>query len=192
VILVLDCETTGLPKKELPKTHPDQPHIVSASWRVFDRDRVQRAAVDTLVNPGRQALDHRAEAVHHLSEEDISLYGVPVIAMLHLLKMHVDLCRYVVAYNVKFDVGMLERDCLAIGQDVRWLRRPRLVHLDLMQCASDLGVAGDGRWVKLTDAYAEAFGAENVPADTHRAAVDCQMAVSLLWSYLDRKVIPLW
>jgi len=190
MILVIDVETTGLPKKELPKMHPDQPHILSASWRVYDRNRSERARVDTLVNPGRQALDHRAEAVHNISEEDVMLYGVPSIAMLHLLKMHVDLCRYVVAFNVKFDVGMVERDTLAIGQDVRWLRRPRLVHIDLMQCAADVGVAGDGRWIKLKDAHQEAFGW--VPEGIHSSGVDCDMAADLLWHYADKGVIPLW
>jgi DNA polymerase III epsilon subunit-like protein len=165
---------------------------LQAAWIVYDRQGKTKAAVDTLINPGQQSLDIKAEHIHGLDAETITSYGITSKAALHMLREHVDLCRYIVAYNLKFDIGMIERDALAVGMDVRWLRRPRLVHVDLMQIAADRGVKGDGKWIKLRDAIDEA-GIEIPPDFTeHDAGYDSGLAAGLFWHYYEKGAIKLW
>lgn len=190
MICVVDVETSGLPKTGLPKNHSDQPHILQAAWRIFDRDRTLVSAVTTYVNPGQVSLDEGAEKIHGISHEMVVNYGVPPIAMLHLLKAHLESCRYLVAYNLKFDKTMLERDTIAIGHSISWLNRPRLVQCDLMQIAADICKAGTGIWITLEAAMEEAGFDRFKPK--HHADHDAGAAGHLFWNYVERGLIKLW
>ncbi len=190
MILAIDVETTGLINKDLPKHDIGQPRVIQAAWRMYGIDRRVHADCSTLVNPGPQFLDERAMAIHGISNDDIVNYGIPPRCMLYLLQSHLDQCKWLVAYNVKFDRAMLERESVAVHLDPRWLKRPRLVPIDIMQVAADTHSEPTGQWEKLTGAYERIFGEPFEAA--HDAVADLGAAMDIFWHYVDKGIVQLW
>lgn len=192
---VLDLETTGLPKKDVPKLHPTQPHIIQAAWRVYDKELKLRSTFSTLVNPkAGDGVEPGAEAVHGISQIEVEAHGISTLAMLHVLRDQLDTCRHLITYGPKFDLFMLEREALRMRNvespsEIRWLRRPGLRKHDILQAMADINLDDPGRWRPLSVVYEATFG--EPLAHAHDALADVDATHRLFWHLVGKGAIQI-
>ncbi len=126
MLLFIDTETTGLPDKRLPRTHPAQPRIVQlAAWlgEEMNDPRVtvngvsplrHVASLNAIIRPAGWTIPERATTVHGFTTERALALGEDaesVLARLLLLIAQADYASpgeaLLIAHNFDFDYWML-------------------------------------------------------------------------------------
>lgn len=157
-IVVFDTETTGLPDKNLPELHNDQPWVlqlgvvVLEGWEITER-------LNTIVLPAADALFHaEAVALHGITPEVAVAQGKPTF---DVLKTFRHMCRgadIVACYNIKFDrrimlTTAMRTDADEFTADPLWAEGT-YEHCIMLQTQQHFG----GGRMKLNQAYRRVFG----------------------------------
>lgn len=107
MILFWDTETTGFYDDRSPIDDPSQPHIVQLAAQLCEDDGAPVAGFCLIVDPG-VPIPERASAVHGITNERASQFGVTIdlalTAFSHLYQRSDLIC----AHNAKFDKGVTE------------------------------------------------------------------------------------
>lgn len=110
LLLFLDTETTGLPIRELPRNHPDQPHIVELSAQLVD-DATRRTLVtfDSLVNPQWPGFEMppEATAINHITTEMVLEAPINRFQLADLIAPLFSIADAWVAQNTEFEMNLL-------------------------------------------------------------------------------------
>jgi DNA polymerase III subunit epsilon len=195
MILVVDCETSGLLVKDKPLDSPEQPRIVQLAFIVQDSNRKTVHEYSGLMKPPDSngwAISNEAAAVHGITTETCSRYGVhPRVALLDFASM-LETVRILVGYNLPFDLALLKREIDLLDEPYRKqvmlrLDRPRLRRVDTMKVAATL--TADGRWPTLARAHKMLTGLDL--ADAHNALADASASARIFWSLCDRRLCEL-
>lgn len=123
MILVLDSETSGLLRDDLPSSDPSQPHIVQLGAILFDARWTPAGKLVCLIKPAGWTIEPEAEAVHGISEQRCHRYGIDVCAALSAFADMVQRAETVVAHNMQFDRRVIEAALAKIGAEGGWWRR---------------------------------------------------------------------
>jgi DNA polymerase III epsilon subunit-like protein len=115
VIMVFDCETTGLvPKDKITKENESYfPHIVSLSWVVYDTE-----LKETLIEKDKIvtcAIPIMNSFIHHITDE-ISQRGIPLECALNEFLDDTRDVDLVIAHNLSFDCKMIEVSLYRLGR----------------------------------------------------------------------------
>ncbi len=106
MILFFDTETTGFYKDRLPFDHPDQPRLVQFAAQLTDEDGEMVSQVSLIVNP-EMDIPKAASDVHGVSTKLAAQVGVTQNSALGLFCFLASRASFVVAHNIKFDVGVM-------------------------------------------------------------------------------------
>lgn len=116
MILIFDCETTGLPDFKSPSDAPHQPHIVQFAAILIDPvTRIERASVDLIVKPDGWTIPDEVAAIHGITNEIALACGVHE---LDVASIFFDLRRNAsveVAHNISFDRRIMKIAGLRTG-----------------------------------------------------------------------------
>lgn len=183
-ILALDTETNGLPLWDRPFTDPGQPRLLQLGLVLAEEDGTERASVSLLIRPNGWGITPGALAIHGITEEMASAYGVPVLEALAIFLRLLDQADTLVCHNESFDAGIIiNREVHAVApnrDDCRsWWARSRLRR----PCTMLLGQAAMNvpRWPKLADLYEWITGSplkqKHDALDDARAALTCYLGL---------------
>ncbi len=194
LILVYDCETTGL-VKGLDYTNPNMPFLASITTILYDDEAHQIvSSINAMVKPDGWTMPEEAGRVNGLTDEVLLKLGVPSLALLPAciaLMFKADLR---VAHNAEFDAKVIaaalwrhiiKEDSETKAHEVvkHWLELPSYC---TMQASKNIVNAknklGGIKYPKLTEAYKFFFDRELDRA--HSANAD---AVAALEIYLALK-----
>lgn len=78
-IVVIDCETTGIPIWDQPSADPRQPHLVQLAMIQFAEDGTELSARSVMIRPDGWVIDPESEAskVHKITHERAMAEGIP-------------------------------------------------------------------------------------------------------------------
>lgn len=102
MIMVWDCETTGLPSRGRTLDDPAQPRLVQLAALLLEPDGTERASLSVIVNPG-VPIPPEAVAVHGIDNALAARAGIPerwAVTLWHQLARRAGL---LVAHNIGFD-----------------------------------------------------------------------------------------
>lgn len=106
-ILLVDTETTGFHKGNLPLDHPEQPYIVQLAAQLCEDDGKPIAGFNLIIDNGVE-IPERAAAVHGITAEKAVQFGVsPTSALGHFAHFH-QRADLIIAHNIKFDKAIIE------------------------------------------------------------------------------------
>lgn len=117
--LIVDTETTGLPKG---KALSDQPYLVQIAARALDPQLRLRASISMLIVPQdgdgtTLSIPYGATMVHKITDDDVTLYGFyPKVALNMFANMLRRSCM-LVAHNLDFDLNVLAAGFQRVGND---------------------------------------------------------------------------
>ncbi len=103
MILAFDSETTGVANFRLPPEHPTQPRIIQLGAILYDDARHVRAELNLLVKPDGFTIPAEATAVHGITTEHATRYGLAIGTVVKLLLALTNRAELIVAHNVDFD-----------------------------------------------------------------------------------------
>lgn len=109
-ILVIDTETTGLPKRNTSIYNTnDWPYIIQLSYILFDINKKQFIyKCDEYINlPTNVIIEENSISIHGISNEMIKNRGVNLKPLLNSLNDILDITDLIVGHNISFDKQML-------------------------------------------------------------------------------------
>lgn len=160
-LLFVDCETSGLFKKNLPMDSDQQPWVISLAAELCDDQGRQLASINTGIRANGRKITDGAQKVHGVSSALAGRTGVSELAALGVLCGRESLAsqaRYVVGHGVSFDRDVITSVLARNGRDATTWVRPGLTFQDTMTAAtafcklpSDLD-DGSYKWASLDEA----------------------------------------
>jgi len=160
--LFFDTETTGLPNKRTPDSDPSQPDIVQLGIILADRNRIY-SENSLIIKPDWMFNIHpRAEEVHGISLEVVSLTGVSTHLALDLFEAMLVHADTVVCHNYTFDLKLMSIAMAKDNRDSLPLKRKKAYCT--MKGSTDIcklpGNYGKYKWPKLQELHKHLFGVE--------------------------------
>jgi hypothetical protein len=189
--LFVDCETSGLLKKNLPLDDANQPWVVSLAAQLCDTAGNELAAIRTGIRANGRAIAGDASAVHGISSRKAAYTGVAEKSALRLLcgkESFVSQARYVVGHGLQFDKDVITGLILRNGWDASVWTRPGVEFCCTMMAAAPFcklkseHESGSYRWPSLDDACQILLGME--PRIGAHDAWDDLQRCKLLFSHL--------
>jgi len=173
VLLFLDCETSGLPRRwNAPLTElSNWPRVVQLAWIVCDEQGTEIENACHLVAPDGWTIDPGATRQHGITSAHARRHGEPLRGVLDRFGAALQPVKTVVAHNVSFDLSVVGAEFLRAGQIDR-----------LSLCKSFCTMRGSAdvcripgkygfKWPTLAELHEFLFGTPFTGA--HDAAVDC-------------------
>ena len=194
-ILAIDTETTGTVNQNWPLHNPQQPRLVQFGAALYDdATRVERSAVSLICNP-TTPIPEGASNVHGITDEIASSFGVPEKLAVGTFIRMAGLADIIVAYNVSFDMSVMEIAAIRDSLLGKLPKRPTrcvmtaatpIVDMPPTQRMIDAGFGDKPKTPKLGEAYKHFFGEEM--AGAHDALADVRAAMRIYWHLLDMGV----
>lgn len=157
--LVVDCETTGLPKNRNASVSnlDNWPRMVQLAWMVFNKAGQYIKKENFYIDPGIP-IPYEATKVNGITNQFIRENGVHPVKALRLLREHLKLVKIVVCHNVEFDVNIIESEFIRYGFD------RQIIHMDtictMISSVNFLKLPGYGhkyKYPKLSELYGFLF-----------------------------------
>ena len=137
MILVYDCETTGLPDFKAPSEAPHQPHLVQVAALLVDpTDWSERASFHAIVKPEGWTIPAEVVAVHGITTERAAAIGIPEKLAVSMVKHLWELADLRIAHNQGFDARILRIALLRHGSREladRWKDAPGFCTADAFE-----------------------------------------------------------
>lgn len=160
-LLFVDCETSGLFKKNLPMESDQQPWCVSIAAELTDDKGRQLASINTGIRANGRRIDPKASAVHGVSSALAGRTGVSELAALGVLCGRESLAsqaRYAIGHGISFDRDVITSVLARNGRDATTWVRPGLTFVDTMTTAAPFcklpsdHESGSYKWPSLDEA----------------------------------------
>ena len=114
--IVIDCETTGLPKNwKAPISDLDNwPRMIQIAWARYDEESRPVESRAFLIRPDGFTIPREAQRVHHISTERAMAEGKPLAAALQEFADAVGKSEVIVAHNIRFDESIISAEYLRL------------------------------------------------------------------------------
>lgn len=120
-----DTETTGLPNYNLDLVDPAQPRVLQFAALLTDENGNEVSAFKCPIKPDGWEVDERLEvngrktafAVHGLTNDYLSKYGVSMKTALIMFRMFQNQSQIKIAHNYRFDGFLIKAEHQRIGMD---------------------------------------------------------------------------
>jgi DNA polymerase-3 subunit epsilon len=199
MLLFVDTETSGLIKKGLPLSSPEQPWVVNLAAELTDANGAQLACISTGIRANGRTVTDGAHKVHGVSSAAAARTGVSELAALGVLcgrESLVSQARYVIGHGISFDRDVVTSVLARQGRDATTWVRPGLVFVDTMLAAAPFcGIqseheSGGYRWPSL-DQACETLLSQSPRIGPHSAWDDVQRCKALYFWLRDHSAIEL-
>lgn len=184
MLLFIDCETTGLIRRDLPMEHPLQPRLVSLAAVLAPTHDIRRPirTMNVTVAPSGFTIPPEATAIHKITNEYAVSFGEPISDVLDaFLQMvreaSIDPARSrLVGFNITFDTFVLSRE-------MHFIYPPSVAEFASLRpfCVMRaLAEVWKCQWPTLNAAYARCFHpGEERAGEKHNAMLDCMATIDM-------------
>jgi len=156
--LFCDVETTGLWRRDLEATDPNQPRVVQLAAQLTDEKEKVHAQLACIIHPDKWTLSKEAEDIHHISIEKAVQYGSPLLNVLAMFNAMASSADVLVGHNLTFDLQMILREFHHIGKN---FKIPKTTHCTMMTAKDILKLKSDFddyKFPKLEEMYKHFLG----------------------------------
>jgi len=171
MILCFDTETTGKVNFKAECEDDSQPNLVQLGCVLSDDDGKIAAQVEFVVKPEGWVIPYEATAIHGISNEFATEYGVPLKTVLSCFNMMSKRADFIVAHSLDFDERVM--DTAFYREGLTWLHAMPNWCCTMKMATPILelpGNYGKFKWPSLAEAHKSLCGADVV--DAHSALAD--------------------
>lgn len=189
--LIIDCETTGLPRcRSAPVTDTaNWPRVVQVAWMLYDEsDRLKEQRAH-LVRPSGFTIPEEAQRIHGITTERAEAEGRPLSFVLDELSAATDRCKVVVAHNLDFDGKVISAEYVRLGLPVPF--RGKILVCTMKGSMDFCRIPGSRgyKWPRLPELHHVLFGYRC--EETHDAALDVAACARCFFELRRRRVLTL-
>jgi DNA polymerase-3 subunit epsilon len=118
-ILFYDTETTGLPNRNRPFSHPGQPHVTQMGF-LFEEDGLDVHSCNTLIKPSGPdwQISPQASAITGITREMCERHGRPIEEVMDEFVDYTARADLLVCHNVAFDSLLMQIGVSRIAPDL--------------------------------------------------------------------------
>jgi DNA polymerase III subunit epsilon len=170
--LIVDCETTGLPKNwNAPISDSSNwPRVIQVAWALYDaKDRHLGSAVH-LIQPDGFTIPAEAQRIHGITTERALAEGRKLLEVLRDLNSAIEASEILVAHNLKFDERVLSAEFLRMSLQPPFPAKKRFCTMENTTDLCRIPSARGYKWPTLAQLYRKLFQSELEEA--HDAAAD--------------------
>ena len=187
--LVIDCETTGLPKdRNAPIRDVDNwPRVIQLAWALYDEAQTAIEIASSLIRPEGFVIPDDVQRIHNISTERALSEGKDLAETLSALALAAEKAEVLIAHNLDFDVNVIAAEYLRMGLDPPFGGKKRIC--TMRQSAEFCGIAGKRgyKWPKLSQLHQKLFGSDFNEA--HDAGADVAACARCFFALKERGVI---
>jgi len=187
--LVIDCETTGLPKdRNAPIRDVDNwPRVIQLAWALYDETQKAAETAACLIRPEGFVIPGDAQRIHNITTERAAAEGKDIAETLRSLASAAAKAKVLVAHNLDFDVNVISAEYLRLELEPPFGGKKRIC--TMRQSARFCGIAGKSgfKWPKLSQLHQKLFGSDFDEA--HDAGADVAACARCFFALKDRGVI---
>lgn len=194
-IIILDCETTGLPPKgaDYKSAFMDYPYILSMAWKVIE-DGIQYRTYEYIINQEGRTVPAEATKINGITQTMCDVSKFNTFSVLMQFMMDAQNNNFIVGHNLYFDTSIIKANILRIVQGGNtpidmFLQMSAILdkekRIDTMRICHKLF---GGKWPTLEEAYYKLFG-ETFQA--HTASGDVDATTRIFKELIKRNTIKL-
>jgi len=187
--LVIDCETTGLPKNRNAPIHDvgNWPRVVQLAWALYDETRAMVETTACLIRPEGFVIPHDVQRIHNITTERALSEGKDLAETLQALALAAAKARVIIAHSLDFDVNVISAEYLRAGMTPPFGGKERIC--TMRQSAEFCGIEGPRgfKWPKLSQLHQKLFGRDF--EDAHDAGADVAACARCFFALKDRGII---
>lgn len=181
MILVMDCETTGLFDYSKRADEDGQPRMASLACVIVSDDWVPLEGLEFyhLVKPDGWTMSAEATAINGLTNEQLMAEGLPISEVLDKYLGHHEMAQQVAGYGVDFDLKMLRGELRRSGRPDLFGEKPQqnVIRIAAAACHAK-GAPGGQKLKKLKLAYEILIG--EPMEDAHNALADVKATIRIM------------
>ena len=187
--LVVDCETSGLPRNwRAPVTDvANWPRAVQIGWALYDAEQARVLAESRIVRPDGFRIPADAVRIHGITTERAMAEGRPIAEVLGDLSTAASSAKVFVAHNASFDGSVIGAEYLRLGHKPPF--GPQSMICTMRQSADYCRLPGPYgyKWPTLEQLYSILHGTGFSGA--HEAGADVAACAGCFFELVKRGVI---
>ncbi len=194
--LFFDTETTGLANEKLDPTHPAQPMPVQIGVKLDDGQRIERAAMNLLIQPEGWEVHPKAAEKTGITTEIADRFGINLITGIEAFLDLLHLADVVVAHNIPFDMTVMRRASFVYAEktEQEWFDpfHDGKVYICTMRASTPILKlpskfrGQDFKWPRLEECVKHYF--DDTIEGAHDALVDVRATARVYYHLLDQGV----
>jgi DNA polymerase III epsilon subunit-like protein len=189
--LIIDCETTGLPKDwRAPISDLDNwPRVVEVAWSLYDKSDQQLESAVHIIRPEGFTIPADAQRVHGITTARAQAEGKRLMTVLLDLSAAAEKSEIIVAHNLRFDQSVISAEYLRLN-----LRPPfagKKLICTMMRTTEFCQIPGmkGYKWPALSELHWQLFQSQYEEA--HEAGADVAACARCFFELKRRGVISL-
>lgn len=117
MLLFLDAETTGLPRKKIASISQQSnwPHLVELACIECELDGTVIAEFESIIQPDSYTIPKQSSAIHGITTRRAQEDGLPLVSVLKKFHTSLDNCSFIVGHNIEFDVNVIAAEAHRAG-----------------------------------------------------------------------------
>ena len=187
--LVIDCETTGLPKdRNAPIRDADNwPRIIQLAWALYDETQKAEETAACLIRPDGFVIPDDVQRIHNITTERAVFEGKDLAETLRALASAAVGANVLIAHNLDFDVKVISAEYLRMGLEPPFGGKKLIC--TMRQSVEFCGIAGKRgfKWPKLSQLHRKLF--ESDFDEAHDAGADVAACARCFFALKDRGVL---
>jgi len=187
--IVIDCETTGLPKKwNAPISDlGNWPRVVQIAWSRYDKEPRHIESSAFLIQPDGFIIPPEAERVHRISTERAAVEGKPLDKALAEFAGAVETSDVVVAHNLRFDENVISAEYLRLNLTPPFGGKKRVCTMEGTTDFCRLPGQYGYKWPSLSELHQILFG--TAFKEAHDAGADVAACANCFLELKRRRVL---
>lgn len=191
MILIFDCETSGVPDKgqyDNP-AHKNTPRLVELGALLYTDNQKRYGRLELIIKPDGFEIPKAASDVHGITTERALNEGIPLSEAMSRFEKMIDLCHTVVAHNFSYDYLVYRGECLKLNLPDKLKDKHKICTKELTTDICKIpALYGYGyKWPTLQEAHVKLFGYEFSGA--HGAIADITACAKIYFEVLNNYAI---
>lgn len=189
--LIIDTETTGLPKnwKASVRNLDNWPRLVQIAWIQYDKSGTIITACDYLIKPDGFTIPKAASKIHGITTEKALADGRPIIDVLDEFERIVNDSYWLIAHNISFDEKVIGAEFLRIEKKNILGKKPKLCTKEESTDYCAIPGPYGYKWPTLSDLHLSLFGTPIT--DGHTALEDAKICAKCFFKLKQLQIIDL-
>lgn len=189
--IIIDCETTGVPRnyKAPISDSANWPRVVQVAWALYDKEERSLESKVHLIQPDGFKIPPDAQRVHNITTERALVEGKKLEDVLREFGTAVEKAEVIVAHNIKFDVNVISAEYLRLKLQPPFANKKRICTMEMTTDFCRIPGQYGFKWPTLSQLYSILF--EKSLEEAHDAGADVAACAKCFFELRHQRVITI-
>lgn len=191
MLLFVDTETTGLPKKFASDDVEKWPRVVQLAWSLYDTTGNRLSLNSFIIYPTDFTIPMDVVKIHGITTERAKKEGESLHKVLPRFNADVEKAREIIAHNLDYDLPIVTTEFKRCRLDTNLAKKRNFCTMKTREIISFCKIPsqyGSGyKWPSLSELHKQLFGIDFT--DSHNASADVEACAKCYFELRKRGII---